>query len=127
MGKFKTAAMKKKTVWPAFPSSATIEEWKNEVLARADVQANGALEIEKGNHWMAMAIGQLPDGKLVTFITHTPTKEESRAERRAYQQTLFPVRGGPPLVFEGTPFRYIGSWNFGFDNLSYQSPTVPQS
>jgi hypothetical protein len=124
MGKFKTAAMKKKkTVWPAFPDVATIEALKDRYMALEAVQATMAVEMKKGNRWMAMAMGQFPDGDVVTFTDAHTSQEESRLARRRMQATMegqVPPKGG-------TPMRYLGSWNFGIADSSKWMATVPQS
>ena len=109
--------------WPAFPDVATIEALKAQYMGLEAVQATMATEVQKGNRWMAMAMGQFPDGDVATFTDSFTSQEESRAGRRAMQAVMegqVPPKGG-------TPMRYLGSWNFGIADSSKWMATVPQS
>lgn len=109
--------------WPAFPDIATIEALKARYMELEAVQATMMVMMEKGNRWMAMAMGQFPDGDVATFTDSFPSQEESRVGRRAMQATMegqVPPKGG-------TPMRYLGSWNFGIADSSKWMATVPQS
>lgn len=109
--------------WPAFPDVATIEALKARYMELEAVQATMATEVQKGNRWMAMAMGQFPDGDVVTFTDAHTSQEESRLARRRMQATMegqVPPKGG-------TPMRYLGSWNFGIADSSKWMATVPQS